>query len=79
MDMDGNVTKFLDLNAIIERYEELSGNEVQQKGNKISTRQAGSDEEFKETSFAEIKAYVEEASIDMEKILTDATERMAAA
>ena len=79
MDMYGNVTKSLDPKAIIEKYEELSGNEVQQKGNKISTRQAGSDEEFKETSFAEIKAYVEEASVDMEKILADATERMAAA
>ena len=79
MDMYGNVTKYLDPKAIIEKYEELSGNEVQQKGNKISTRQAGSDEEFKETSFAEIKAYVEEASVDMEKILADATERMAAA
>lgn len=79
MDMYGNVIKYLDPKAIIEKYEELSGNEVQQKGNKISTRQAGSDEEFKETSFAEIKAYVEEASIDMEKIVADATERMAAA
>lgn len=79
VDMYGNVSKYLDPKAIIEKYEELSGNEVQQKGNKISTRQAGSDEEFKETSFAEIKAYVEEASVDMEKILADATERMAAA
>ena len=79
VDMYGNVIKYLDPNAIIEKYEELSGNEVQQKGNKISTRQAGSNEEFKETSFAEIRAYVEEASVDMEKILADATERMAAA
>ena len=76
IDMYGNVSKYLDPKAIIKRYEELSGNEVQQKGNEISVKQAGSDE-FQKSSYDEIKAYVAEASINMEQIIADATERMA--
>ena len=68
-----------DRDAAIKKYEELTGREVNEKNGKFSVRQAGTDDQFEEIKFSDITNYLREASIDMEKIVADATERMAAA
>ena len=68
-----------DRDAAIKKYEELTGKEVKEKNGKFSARQAGTNDQFEEIKFSDITNYLREASINMEKIVADTTERMAAA
>ena len=68
-----------DRDAAIKKYEELTGKEVKEKKGKFSARQAGTNDQFEEIKFSDITNYLREASINMEKIVADTTERMAAA